>query len=271
MDPTIQHLDPSTLEIHPVLEGFPDLTGDEFESLKASIAEQGVRVELRGVPTPRGTIAIYSGRHRRRAGIELSLPTVPVLVNGIDPSKLMEFVLDEVTTGRQLTKSGLALLLFERHPALVAGAKERAGGRPKKKPAPEMQVIYSEPEEGSIALVSERYKVSRNYFTTLGKIRFGSTDGALKLPAATEEQWAEIRRQIIEEQTPITRIFAGWNGQVATKNLKKAPVDYASTCRQGLVTIREAFKHWKKVPVQRRAEIITLWQEIGSLIPEDLR
>lgn len=268
----IAEADPFTLEEHPVLQGLPALTEDQYQALKASIADKGVMVELRGVPTSEGGIAIYSGRHRRRAAMELGL-TVPLLLNGIDPAKLAEFVIDEVTTGRQLTKSGLALLLFERHPALTETGKRKggAGAHKKNQPAVERQVG----EEGgnpSIAWVAERYKLSRDYFTLLGKIRHGQPagEGALKLDPASAEAWAEIRRQIIEDETPLTRIWAGWNGKVSTAG-KKAPTDYAATCRSGLISLREAFQRWKQVPMGKRTELIALWQELQTLIPEDLQ
>ncbi len=275
MDPQLKHLAPGELEIHPILHGFPEQAPDQYENLKASIAAQGIKVELRGVIVPQtGRIAIYSGRGRRKSAIELGLSRVPVLVNGIAENSLMEFVIDEVTTGRQLTKSGVVLLLFEKHPALVKQAKKRKSNLAKangknRNHAKNGDGVHSvatigknsEAADASYREIAERYKVPYQYFTLLAELH----------KKCSAEDWVLVRKAIIEEQVAITRIYAGQAGRDCTKGKHKAQTDYARLCYTSLVSVKSAFKNWKKVDFEHRQRIVALWNEIAEMVPEDLQ
>lgn len=258
MQESLSFQDPTLLEIHPALDGFPELPPEKYEALKASIAEKGILTPLSAM-MHEGVLKVVAGRNRRRIAEELHLEAVPVISrNGIAP---LDFALEEAVVGRQLTKSGVAFMLFEKHPSLAKEAAARmAGGRPKitGQPLTGSPVSSENPSYGTL---SDRYKIPKDYLIKMGKLR----------REVSEEDWALIRKAILEDEYCITRIFAGQAGREATKGGAKAPVDYAGLCKRSLVSIKSSFENWKTIPFEERAELVSLWEEISNLIPEDLK
>lgn len=75
------------IEVHPAAEIFPEMEGDAFAALKASIAEHGMRV-----PVVTQNNRIVDGRNRARAWLELGRPIAEMPVRpvpaDIDPFSL---------------------------------------------------------------------------------------------------------------------------------------------------------------------------------------
>jgi hypothetical protein len=300
MDPTLIRIHPCQTQVHPILSGFPDLPPDEYAALKLSIKEKGILVPLRGVMTPdpegkkRWRVDIFSGRHRRKIALELGLQRIPIVTN--NGVTLLDFVIDEAVTGRQLTKSGVALVLFEKHPALAkAGrgrkpiARKRDNGRSTANIAADddngrsaaITAGNGDAQEESFRQISERYSLPRDYFVILTKIKHGvSEPGYPKLPPATEEQWSAVKRAIIEDRVALTRIFAGYNGEVATRGKHRADPTYLMLDRNGnlrglmpeaLTSLRNGFSQWSKLDFAARGKLREAWLETVESLPEDLR
>lgn len=244
-----QTIDPRKLKPHPALAGFPELPLDQFQTLLISVRTHGILQPL----IVKGD-EVLDGRHRLQAACEVGLGLVPIVERAdIDP---LDCAIESAISRRQLTKSGIVLLLWEKHPSLALNRGERKGGR--KKLLSETTVE----ENPSYRTLSERYGVQADYFSKIALIWDAIGDDA--------DAWAELRRSILVDEASLPRLYAGVGGKLATKGGKKTATNYFSTCRTGLVSIREAFKNWKKVPLEKRTEIKKLWDELQRMIPGDL-
>lgn len=230
-----------TLDVHDDVADFPELSQEQYAALKASIEKRGILQ-----PIVIAKLKVVDGRHRLRIAKELGLATVPV-IESVDVAPL-DYALESAIAGRQLTKSAIVLILWEKHPALAEdrGARMKAGKRP------------SDSITGSE--LAARYRVPREYFSLIAAV-WDST---------TEAGWQKARTAILEDEISLPRIRAGAAGAAATSGSKKNATNYFSTCRTGLVSIREAFKNWKKVPLDKRTEIKKLWDELHENVPGDL-
>jgi hypothetical protein len=286
----LQYLPPSALSLHPVLDGFPELAAAQYEALKASVDELGVLEPLMAVKDGEGKLLVFDGRHRRRAALDLLKETVPVIVRSdIDP---LDYAIERAAVGRQLTKSGVVLMLFEKHPSLADGATDRKGGRT----AHSMRSSYEKGEnprahsgrtgeEGTVSYraLAERYQVPEQYFRLLAKIKFGApADGEHSLvKPATEEQWLWVRRAILEEEMAITAVIRGYQSQNATLGKHRADPVYLTynpaTGKLGgilpasLISLKNGFSQWPKLDFQARGELKKQWDELQTAIPEDLK
>jgi hypothetical protein len=109
------------MEAHPAAELFPLLTGKEFDSFKADIAQHGVREAIWLCDGK-----ILDGRNRYRACTELNIDPHFVEYTGDSPTA---FVWSLNGIRRHLTKSQRAAIAVEMLPHLETEAKERQGER----------------------------------------------------------------------------------------------------------------------------------------------
>ena len=294
-NPTLQNISPTKLQLHPVLDGFPELPPAQFEPLKASIQELGVMKPLFAVEKD-GVLLVFDGRHRRRAALELELESVPVIVrDDIDP---LDFAIESAATGRQLTKSGVVLMLLEKHPSLAQKAHQRKGGKlvpgaVHRKGKTSVSASNdrcdsnASKENGgenvSYQTLAERYQVPREYFTLLAKIKYGAPadgqHGAVK--PATEKQWLWVKQAILEEEMAVTSVIRGYQSQNATLGKYRADPVYLSynpatdalsgLLPQALTSLRNGFAQWPKLDLTARGKLKDQWEELQGFIPEDLQ
>lgn len=245
-------------------------------------------VPLRGVVEESGMVSIFAGRHRRKIAIELGLAEIPIVTN--NGVRLLDFVIEEAVTGRQLTKSGVALVLFEKHPALAKGAWRRKGSLDKANAANgnhakngdggRSAATIDDSGEDSFRVLAERYGVPRDYFVLLAAIRYGRKGAAHRIAAASKAQWTEVKRAIIEDGVAITRLFAGYQGGDATRGKHRSDPCYLMLDRNGglqglmpeaLTSLENGFKAWRKLNLEARAKLRERWHEVLDGLPEDLQ
>jgi len=110
------------MDFHPASNIFPLLEGDEFQALKADIAEHG---QLDPIWTFQNQI--LDGRNRYRACQELNIETATKEWSGTDPLK---FVLSKNLRRRHLTKGQQAFVAVAVEKYLAVQAKERQIRKP---------------------------------------------------------------------------------------------------------------------------------------------
>ena len=110
-------------EYHEVASLFPLMEGDEFDALKADIAENGLLEPIWLHPDGR----IVDGRNRHRACIETETP--PRFETWSGRGSLVSFVVSKNLHRRHLTSSQQAVIALEALPLLEEEAKERQGAR----------------------------------------------------------------------------------------------------------------------------------------------
>jgi N6-adenosine-specific RNA methylase IME4 len=111
-----------TKQFHPVAELFPLMSGPEFESLKADIAENGLREAVWLHPDG----SIIDGRNRYNACTELGI--VPEFRTWNGDGSLVAFVVSLNLHRRHLNSGQLAMVALDILPLLEEEAKERQRG-----------------------------------------------------------------------------------------------------------------------------------------------
>lgn len=103
----MQMMKVSELVLDEIAGLFPELSTEEFETLKRSIRKNGIRTPLQIVRENR----VIDGRHRLKAAQELGIEEIPVIFSKEDDSLFV--VLDLNCTGRQSTIGQKALVAAE--------------------------------------------------------------------------------------------------------------------------------------------------------------
>jgi ParB-like nuclease domain len=271
MKEELRHVDPASLGIHPVLQTFPGLAADKLSSLYDSIREQGILTPLVAMEGEHGELLIVAGRNRQKVAIDLFLTEIPVIVrNGVAP---LDYALEEAVVGRQLSKSGVALMIFEQHPALQKGSVER--GRANLRPGAAHRSDSIGPiksticEDGSYRALATRYGFPEDYLTLLASLRAKSDDA----------HWQLIRKAIFEDDISVTRCIAGQAGRQATAGGKKAETNYLRLAPDGrcigvmpkaLASLRNGFEKWTTLDLNARAGLKAEWDALMEILPEDL-
>jgi len=230
---------PEFLMEHSVLENIPRLTSDQLSALAESIASKGLMDPLAVVPNPQheGTYLILDGRHRfevlRKAG-----NPIPCVVHAEkDP---LDFAIEKSVQGRQLTKSGIVLILFLNHPDLnnpaARKARSKAGGNPVNKFTGSVEK-GREKGQSSFASLAEKYRVPREYFSALAEIR----------EQCDEEKWSFVKMAILEGETCIPRIPSMLAGSQHTKGKKRIDPVYGRLAPRAATTIANTFINWGKI------------------------
>lgn len=223
----IIEVDPLYLTEHSVLENIPRLTADQLAALEESITSNGLMDPLSVVPSPKAKKAylIIDGRHRFAILRKLNKPIPCIVKEEADP---LSFAIEKAVQGRQLTKSGVVLMLFLNHPDLADEQSRKARIKAGKAPCT---------SDAGYAQLAERYKVPRNYFTDLADIREQYDD----------EKWEHAKRLIFEGETPITRIQSALAGEIITKGKKRSDPNYAKLAGSAITTVCRAFQKWDKI------------------------
>ncbi len=260
----LRHVSPSSLTVHPALEGFPSLPADQLVVLHNSIEARGIMKPLVCTHDHQ----VYSGRARLHCAMVLELATVPVMIR--EESDVLGYAIESRIARGQLTKSGIVLLLFEQHPELAQSRGARAG---RKKNCPLNGQLNVSPSNGeqianrheSFRSLGARYQVPRQYFEQLAEMR----------AEATAEEWTELRRVILEEEASIPRQYAGFKTGRPAGSARGAVI-YAHVDEQGLLagilprafsSIRQGFSQWAAGAIDSRAKA-AVEKEWSALLDE---
>jgi hypothetical protein len=257
MTTDIIQVSPQSLTLHPALANFPGLSDDQHAALENSVKVFGILTPLVADAERR----VYDGRTRLRIAQVLELPSIPVAIRP-EPD-VLAVAIESAVARRQLTRSGIAFLLFEQHPQLV---KERnKGGRPKKLAG--IQPVSGQ-ELGSYRDLALRYRVPREHFGYLAEMHAGME----------AEQWAELRRLVLFEEASIPRQYAGFRtGQPA--GAQRGAVIYAALNAQGeldgilpraFASLRNGWEKWRDVPTDAKAAVEKEWELLLEDAPEEL-
>jgi hypothetical protein len=222
----IIEVNPLYLMEHSVLENIPRLAPDQLESLRESIARRGLMEPLDVVPNPEheGAYLIIDGRHRFEILRKANQP-IPCIVHAEkDP---LDFAIDKAVQGRQLTKSGVVLMLFLNHPDLAdkraRALRTKAGVEP-----PERFRTFSS--------LAEKYRVPPEYFYALAEIK----------DHADEEKWEVAKHKILVDEICIPRVRSAMEGAELTKGKKRADTNFARIAVVYPGSLKSVFEKWGK-------------------------
>jgi hypothetical protein len=223
------------LKPHPKLSTFPLLAPEQLEVLTRSVADHGILTPLTAIRTPDGGGLVINGRNRLAAAQANLLGSVPVdwAPDGTDP---VVWAIETAIASRQLTKSGIVLLLLEQHPELAEARKSRGNFALKfSKNTNDPRSHLTRPS--SFLGVSERYGVPATYFSDLLSIRDGCKD----------EEWIAVRRTILAGESSIPALLAGVGGKVSTKGKNRKDPQYARLITAATKTVANAFRAWGNI------------------------
>jgi hypothetical protein len=247
---------PTALSVHPAVAKFPYLGEDEIAALTISIKQYGVLTPLICDEERR----VYDGRARMAIAESLGLTAIPVIVR--EEKDPLAFAIESRVNRGQLTRSAIALVLFEQHPEL-ATSKNR-GGRPKKNCSSGEQLSATHDSYRQLGI---RYRVPYQYFSALAEMHAGMS----------EEDWAHLRHVVLYEEASIPRQFTGFlSGQPAGS--QRGAVIYAALIDgelKGILpkafsSLRNGFENWNGVPTDAKAAIEREWEGLLEGAPAEL-
>jgi hypothetical protein len=228
-----------SLGVHAALLGLPMCTEEQFAALCRSINLHGLKKPLTVIGDQ-----VIDGRNRLEAVKSCGLKQCEVVeaAPGTDP---LAYAIESAVTGRNLTKSGIVLFLFLKHPALH-DLLSRKNARKSPKGGSVISITHP-PEKGSesFAALAENYRVPREYFSTLATLH----------DEATDEEWAEIERAILACEASIPALKAGFAGGRATLGKKRSDPKYHLLAPKIAVTLCSAFKAWGKINWAEHAKL----------------
>ena len=250
----VLHLPTHSLTIHPDIEAFPGHSDDQLAALDLSVKAQGILVPLIADEEYR----VYAGRARLAIAMATEMPEVPVIIRR--EANILGYAIEDAINRRQLTRSAIALVLFEQHPELALFRNK--GGRPSKKPVVEPQV-------SSFAALAHRYRVPRDYLSHLLSMHTGMS----------AEEWAELRRVVLFEEASVPRQFAGFSTGLPVGSSRGAVI-YAAVDAQGLLegilprafsSIRQGFARWgSEIDSKAKAAVEKEWADLLDAAPPEL-
>lgn len=232
----MEHVKLEKLAPHPALQQFPLLDDAQLQVLTQSVAEHGVLKPLVAVKDGNdGRGLVIDGRNRYLAAERNLLGSVPVewAPEGTDP---IVYAIESAIAGRNLTRSGVVLLLVEQHPDLAESrtlGQQRGlkkGKNPNDSPCDNIT-------RDAFNMMADRYNVPREYFSQLLKIR----------ESASDVEWDQVRANILSGESSIAALYAGLGGRLATKGKNRKDPDYSRLLTQATMTVANAFKSWTKI------------------------
>jgi len=255
-------MNPVTLmeKTHPAIMDMPMLGEADLRALTASIQNNGVMKPI----SLSHDGQVIDGRNRIAAAVRAGLISVPVIYLGseVDP---LSYALESAVTGRNLTRSGIVLMLYLKHPDLVAMRADRKGGRPSEEKGQITVDNYQRfPGKGSesFASISEKYNVPAEYFTRLAHIH----------EQVDEDTWEKVKRSILDRESSISAMVAGIAGKESSKT-RKDPSYHRLTCTIA-VTMENAFKNWGKIAWNEkysRETAVTSFGQALLVAPDEIR
>jgi hypothetical protein len=253
------------LSAHPALATFPLLSAEQLAVLTQSIAEHGVLKPLVAIQAPNGAGLVIDGRNRLQAAQNNFLASVPVewAPPGTNP---IVYALESAISGRNLTKSGIVLLLLEQHPDLAETRANRESRGLKRGKNPNVSPLSLNDSGNEFDRIAERYNVPRTYFSDLIKIR--------ETLAEDEESWERVRGAILNGEGSIPAMVRGAGGAVATKGKNRVDANLnrlGPACTTSLVTVLKKWADFPKVHPRLQERILHNLEAGFSLLPPEVR
>jgi hypothetical protein len=241
------------LSEHPVLADFPLLPAEQYAALKESIFKHGQLKPLVAIRNDLdGFLQVIDGRNRLRVMREMNCPRadVELLDWDVDP---LTYAIESAVTGRNLTKSGVVLMLFLKHPDLAENRAEREKG-----------VAPIDKINGSFKALAERYRVPPEYFTILAQIR----------DALDDADFDQVKGSILSGEASLPALKAGIGGLQATKAKRRADPEYSALITKASRTVVNAFKCWPKLKFLNQTHASTTVRtltEMFEVMPDQVR
>jgi hypothetical protein len=250
------------LSEHPDLSLFPLASPEQAEGLITSIKAVGQLVPISVCPAPAGNYYVVDGRNRLRALAAAGIAAATCIQVDTNP---LDYAIETAVARRQLTRSGIVLVLWMQHPELAPLRGDRTRGDlrpPLHKPLASSAMSL---QDNTFLGLAEKYNVPRDYFTCIASIATKLGDDA--------DAWAEVRRQILEEEISLPRLNAGIAGRQKTRGGKRSPTRYDSVFRRSLTGISNAFSNWQKLDAKIRAPLADQWANTlaHEELPDELR
>jgi len=282
-----KNLDPNDISEHPLLANISLLSTEKYEVLKATIAVRGVEHPVTCIRGEGDQYLLIDGRHRLKAAKELHLQRIPAVIQS-DGEDVLKFILDTAITGRQITKSGIALTLFECNPAMIENRKVRKGGytHGKKvnvtavtlKPINKDGHIDKTESNASFTELAEEYHIPREYFSRLATIR----EQCRPWPGDRDFEWKLVKRWILEDEMGITRLLPALEGyqhmhsvgkdKTQIKASGKLPPNLQDGFLRSFSYLHNQFSKWETIGRPHRNVLIKTWfEEVLPSLPEELR
>ncbi len=254
------------LRICAKIDGIPSLPPDQLALLEEDILRTGrvlVPLIVRAIGAP-GSIAyeVIDGRHRFELAKKHGHTTVPAIVDNVsDP---LELAFSTALARRQLTVSGKALLLFEKHPEMQCEAtrlkNQKAnlwrghGG----KPNPHDSDSYERP---SFRKLASTYHFDHSYFCTLAKAKE-------HLPP---EDWQEKRLRILSGDLSIPRLRSAIGGAMATKGVTPTEQGKAELVEEACSVLWKRIQKFKKMGATEQQKVKDAFRNLLNELPPDLQ
>jgi hypothetical protein len=265
----LEYVNPQQIEVHPILKGFPALTGEQFSALLTSIAQNGVLEPITCVRDGSGILLVVDGRHRLAAAREAELKTIPAYIRE-DTYNLAEFVLEKAITGRQLTKTAICFLLLEKHPNLASDREDRKGGRPVNRPSKTVDLI------NSYRPLAEKYHVPFEYFSRIL--------GVQELCRSKSKDWDRVRHMVFADEVCANRLasaLGGWQAEhplgkpvgddaVAQEVKRKGAINVEDGLIRSIMFLRNQGKHWHRLPEKIKIKAHDMWHDTIVNLPDDI-
>lgn len=282
-----KNLDPNDISEHPLLANISILSTEKYEVLKQSIAESGIQIPVTCIHGKDDQYVLIGGRHRLKAAKELHLARIPAVIQA-DGEDILKFILDTAITGRQISKSGIALTLFECNPAMIENRKARQRlGKSKKRdlvtnsqgsPVNKDGHIVETESEASFTELAGKYHVPREYLSRLATIR----EQCRPWPGDRDFEWKLVKRWILEDEMGITRLLPALEGYQLThcvgkdktqiKASGKLPPTVSVGIERSFSYLHNQFSKWGTMHPKERSTLTKMWFEmVLPNLPEDLR
>ncbi|MCJ7510794.1 MAG: MT-A70 family methyltransferase [Dehalococcoidia bacterium] len=183
---------PSSLHSHPAASLIPDMRPDEWAEFYRDVAFRGIKVPLEILAD--GTV--LDGRHRLKAALELTLPTVPVVdavLGNLSPERYMlkaAYLRRHLTDGQ---RAAMSVLDADEH-------KEKPG--PKSGVAAQRRAATDRHEGVTRAEAIREARITRRQYDTANKLRHGAPElfdkvhrGELDLRMASRKATTDATRE----------------------------------------------------------------------------
>ena len=238
---------------HPSIVDMPMLGEDDLKALTESILNHGV---MKPISLSHDGLVV-DGRNRAVASVRAGLTSVPVIYLDVSVD-VASYALESAVTGRNLTRSGIVLMLYLKHPGLAEMRSDRKGGRPSKEKGQETADKIS-----SFRDIADKYNVPAEYFTRLAHIH----------EQCDNETWLSVQRSILDRETSIPAMVAGLAGKQATDGKKRRDPDYLSLTIRTATTLKNIFANWGsvKIPPKWHDQVLNNFGDSIRHMPPDIK
>jgi hypothetical protein len=265
------YVDIEKLTIHPIAEESPSLSANAQSILEASIRDIGITSPV----TINHEYQILDGRHRYKTAKAIGLSRVPFVFCNKDPRSV---VLASVLARRQLTKAGIALTVFEMHPALME--HKNKGGRPKAVKADEKTLHSVESFIKSFQDLAVEYDVHPNYFTDISKTFTEYKNAPAEKRELYENAWQKFRDNLLHHEMGPGPAYTAFVSQVGTTGKPRGNPKYlvlgengvlSGTVPKALNTLSLGLGKWSELDLPAKAAFSQQFKTFAESLPDDLK